>query len=235
MSYDFYNRLRSSLKNNRRYFYYETNVGAGLPIIDTLKHLHQSSDQITKIEGVFSGSLSYVFNTFSTTNRSFTDILSEAKEKGLTEPDPRDDLSGMDVARKLLILAREIGIHAEYHEIEVENLIPKSLRALDDYKSFTAASTEINTHFKQIKDALSNQQALRYVGKLDTQKRKLQVALQIVDQSNPLIQVKNADAIFAIYTKGYGDQPIVVQGAGAGASVTARGVYSDVIRIGMQL
>ncbi len=234
-SYDFYTRLRKEMKDRSRKFYYETNVGAGLPIIDTLKHLYQSSDQITKIRGVFSGSLSYLFNTFSEEELSFSKVLEQAKEKGFTEPDPREDLSGIDVARKLIILAREVGMAAGLEDVQIENLVPESLQELSDYRAFIHRKDELDLHFENIKSELNTHEVLRYVGELNTIAGTLRVSLETVDGSTALGRIRNADSLFEIYTVGYANQPIVVQGAGAGATVTARGVYSDLLRIGREV
>ena len=235
IDYDFYQRLRSLLKNKGRYFYYETNVGAGLPIIDTIKYLKQSFDKITAIRGVFSGSLSYLFNTFSKSNNSFSEILQEAKSLGLTEPDPREDLSGQDVARKLIILAREAGYSARFEEVKIENLIPDNLVELSSFEELMKRRYLLDEHFEKIKSALKKDEVLRYVGTLDVESRSLQVKLIKVEASSALGQIQQADVIFEIYTTSYRDQPIIVQGAGAGATVTARGVYSDILRLGQHL
>ncbi len=227
-----YQEVHKVLKRNGRLFYYETNVGAGLPIIDTLKHLHASADRITKIRGVFSGSLSYLFNTFSRGTKSFSDILEEAKSKGYTEPDPREDLSGTDVARKLIILAREIGLKTDLDQVAIENLIPEALQSCTDFQAFIGNKQTLNAHYEDIRNGLSENETLRYVGEVDCATSKLTVSLVRVPTDSSLGGIKGADAIFEIFTEGYGDLPMVIQGAGAGGSVTARGVYSDLIRIG---
>ncbi|MEQ8244516.1 bifunctional aspartate kinase/homoserine dehydrogenase I [Fulvivirga sp.] len=235
IDYSFYKELRSDLKKRARHFFYETNVGAGLPIIDTLKHLHNSSDQVTRIKGVFSGSLSYIFNEYSVSNKDFSKVLEEAKSKGFTEPDPREDLSGMDVARKLLILAREVGMTCEFEDVEIESLIPEELSNANNYEAFIGQKGILNQHYEEIKNGLGPDEVLRYVGDLDTIAGTLKVSLIKASKNSPLGNIKNADSIFEIYTKGYGEQPMVIQGAGAGAEVTARGVYSDLLRIGFQV
>ncbi|MBL4707916.1 MAG: bifunctional aspartate kinase/homoserine dehydrogenase I, partial [Flavobacteriales bacterium] len=231
-NYTRYKEVQNVIRQRGSLFYYETNVGAGLPIIDTLKHLKESADTITKIRGVFSGSLSYLFNTFSISGRSFAEILLEAKEKGLTEPDPREDLSGLDVARKLIILSREIGLKVELEEVEVENLIPQELIGKASFDSFIAEEHQLNRHYEAIKNKLPEGKVLRYVGDLDVAQQKLKVSLIETDQNSSLGNIKGADSIFEVYTQAYGEQPIVIQGAGAGGEVTARGVYSDLIRMG---
>lgn len=219
-------------KKHGRLFYYETNVGAGLPIIDTLKHLSASADRITKIRGVFSGSLSYLFNTFSVADQPFSEVLEEAKAQGFTEPDPREDLSGRDVARKLIILAREIGIDTDLDKVEVQSLIPEALNAYETYDDFIGARKELDAHYSAVKESLGENEVLRYTGEVDCEKNTLVVSLIRVPKDSSLGGIKGADSIFEIFTEGYGDQPMVIQGAGAGGSVTARGVYSDLVRIG---
>jgi aspartokinase/homoserine dehydrogenase 1 len=234
ISYEFYDNLRLLLKSKSRQFYYETNVGAGLQIIDSLKHLHQSSDNITKIKGVFSGSLSYVFNNYSLSDQSFSEVLQEAKGKGFTEPDPREDLSGTDVARKLIILAREIGLKVEFDDVVIESLVPDELSSIESYDEFISNSDVLDAYFETFRSSLKDHEVLRYTGELDVEKNELKVALIKASKNSPLGNIKNADSIFEIYTESYGDQPIVIQGAGAGAKVTARGVYSDLLRVGLQ-
>lgn len=234
MSYGFYQNLRSLLKQTGRTFLYETNVGAGLPLIDTLRLLHLSGEHIRKIKGVFSGSLSYLFNNFSLREKPFSEILLYAKTSGLTEPDPREDLSGNDVARKLLILAREIGIQAEIEDVEVQNLIPSKLKSIEKWNDFEKHFNKLDQYYAEQLETLPKDKVFRYVGQLETGKG-LSVSLVEAGRSSPLGNISGSDSIFEIYTEAYGDQPIVIQGAGAGAEVTARGVYSDLLRIGSKL
>lgn len=234
VSFEFYHELRQLLTRRGRTFLYETNVGAGLPLIDTLKLLHLSGEHIRKIRGVFSGSLSYIFNNYSKREKPFSEVLLEAKSMGLTEPDPREDLSGNDVARKLLILAREIGEQVEMDDVAVQNLIPEKLREIAEWSEFERHLEEVNEHYRKLLDKLPAGKVLRYVGELETGKT-LKVSLIEADQSSPLGNISGSDSIFEIYTEAYGDRPIVIQGAGAGAEVTARGVYSDLLRIGSKI
>ncbi|MCC9135113.1 bifunctional aspartate kinase/homoserine dehydrogenase I [Pontibacter silvestris] len=234
IAYSFYENLRNDLKRRGKLFYYETNVGAGLPLIDTIKHLHNSSDKIERIRGVFSGSLSYIFNNYSVEDKSFSTVLTEARDKGFTEPDPREDLSGLDVARKLIILAREVGLRTELEEVSVESLVPESLAAIKDYSEFISNKEALDAYFADIKSKLQDDEVLRYVGDLEVDENKLTVSLVKASKNSPLGNIRNADSIFEIYTESYGTQPIIIQGAGAGAEVTARGVYSDLLRIGGQ-
>ena len=229
-----YQELRRLLHTSRKKYLYETNVGAGLPLIDTIRLLHDSGENITKIRGVFSGSLSYLFNEFSVRDEAFHVVLQEAIDKGFTEPDPREDLCGNDVARKLLILARELDLENEFEDVSVENLIPELFRDLSK-EEFLNRLDELNATFSNTKALQKENHVLRYVGELsgDLQqsKAKLDVKLVSVPASSPLGQVKGSDSIFEIFTESYGDHPLVIQGAGAGAKVTARGVLGDVLRL----
>jgi homoserine dehydrogenase/predicted amino acid-binding ACT domain protein len=234
LGYDYYHLLREELGRHQKQYLYETNVGAGLPLIDTIKLLHLSGENITRIKGVFSGSLSYIFNTFSEKEVPFSEIVLEAMSLGFTEPDPREDLSGADVGRKLLILARELELQNELSDVKIENLIPAELRKLPPEEFIE--KMELLDPIMQ--DRKTNQQpghVLRYVGDLhgDLQrdKGKLEVKLISVPKASSLGQVRGSDSIIEIYTESYGKHPLVIQGAGAGAAVTARGVFGDILRI----
>ncbi len=234
VNYNFYKELREKLTKNRKSYLYETNVGAGLPLIDTIKVLHDSGENITRIRGVFSGSLSYLFNSFSVQERPFNEVLQEAIDNGFTEPDPREDLCGNDVGRKLLILARELDLQNEIEDVQIENLIPEKLRE-GSVSEFLGNLEEMNGYYQTIKDNQQENHVLRYIGDLsgDLQQDKgvLEVKLVTVPSSSALGQIQGADAIFEIYTESYGAKPIVIQGAGAGAAVTARGVFGDILRL----
>jgi len=230
LSYDFYQELRTALEINNKKFLYETNVGAGLPVIETIKNLYESGEEIYKIRGVFSGSLSYLFNAFSSEEKSFSEILLEADALGLTEPDAREDLSGKDVARKLLILSREVGLIKEFNDIEIQSLVPKVLNDGITLGQFLESVKILDPIFAENKHSLKKSQVLRYVGELNLQTNELEVKLVQESKATAIGQTKGADAIFEIYTASYGDQPLVIQGAGAGKEVTARGVLSDVLK-----
>ncbi len=229
-----YRSLRKLLAKNTKRYLYETNVGAGLPLIDTIKLLHLSGENITRIKGVFSGSLSYLFNQYSQGSQAFSQVLSEAIDKGFTEPDPREDLCGMDVARKLLILARELDLENELADIDIENLIPESLRS-GSKESFFERLSQLDSPYEARRKSLKQGHVLRYVGDLygdlNQEKGKLEVKLVELPVHSPLGQLKGSDSVFEIYTESYAQQPIVIMGAGAGAKVTARGVFGDLLRI----
>jgi aspartokinase/homoserine dehydrogenase 1 len=234
IDYTFYQELRHKLRKKSKDFLYETNVGAGLPLLDTLKQLHLSGDKIKKIRGIFSGSLSFIFNTFSSTDVSFSSVLIEAIQRGYTEPDPRIDLSGKDVARKVLILARELDFKKELSDVHIHSLIPSSFNDQWTVDEFLQQNKLLDEHYTKQKQALAKDEVLRYVGEL-TESGELVVQLIPVKKQSPLGNLSGADSIFEIYTETYGDKPMVIQGAGAGAGVTARGVYSDLLRIGNKL
>ncbi|OAD90944.1 aspartate kinase [Aequorivita soesokkakensis] len=232
---NFYKELRQKLTSKKRQYLYETNVGAGLPLIDTIKLLHLSGENITRIRGVFSGSLSYIFNTFSEEDRTFSSVLKSAIDKGFTEPDPREDLCGNDVGRKLLILARELDLHNEFEDISIQNLIPKDLRNVSKGE-FLDRLQELDVPFQIKKKNRPKDCVFRYVADLHGDLSKetgaiLTVNLTSVPKNSMLGALKGSDSIFEIYTESYGDNPIVIQGAGAGAAVTARGVFGDILRI----
>ena len=231
ISFSFYQELRKTLKQYQKTYLYETNVGAGLPLIDTIRLLHHSGENITRIKGIFSGTLSYLFNTFSAEDKPFSEVLQHAINSGYTEPDPREDLCGNDVGRKLLILARELDLGNEFTDVKIQNLIPEHLRE-GSVEDFLQRLDEFNAPYQQIKEAQEPDHVLRYVGDLHGDLASTNtVQLESVPRNSALGQVKGADSIFEIYTESYDDNPIVIQGAGAGASVTARGVFGDILRL----
>nr|WP_315219829.1 bifunctional aspartate kinase/homoserine dehydrogenase I [uncultured Flavobacterium sp.] len=234
LSYGFYKELRKALADNQKNYLYETNVGAGLPLIDTIKLLHLSGENITKIKGVFSGTLSYLFNNFSAKEVPFSEILQEAIDNGYTEPDPREDLCGNDVGRKLLILARELDLQNEFEEIDIQNLIPEHLRE-GNVTDFLTKLKEFDPIYEKIKQEQKPNHVLRYIGELSgdlqNDKGNLEVKLVSVPSDTALGGLKGSDSFFEIYTESYGDRPIVIQGAGAGSAVTARGVFGDILRL----
>lgn len=230
-----YSYLRDTLQRHRRSYRYETNVGAGLPLIDNLKLLHLSGERITRIHGLFSGSLSYIFNRLTEEpERSLRSIVEESARLGLTEPDPREDLSGEDVARKVLILVRELDVPAELSDVRWENPVPETLRSLS-LEDFWARFGELEASIEALRATAKPDEVLRYVGDIVwddvRQEATLSAGLRLVSRTSPLGRVSGADSCFEIYTESYGSQPIVIQGAGAGAAVTARGVFGDVLRL----
>lgn len=234
ISHSFYKDLRQELKKYNKQYLYETTVGAGLPLIDTIKLLHESGENITRIRGVFSGTLSYLFNNFSIQNKPFSTIVQETIDKGFTEPDPREDFSGNDVARKLLILARELDLQNEFEDVSVQNLIPTAYLNIT-VENFLNQLQVLDDEFQAIKDNQESGYVLRYIGDLSGDlsqvKGNLEVKLVSIPEDSTLGQIKGSDAIFEIFTESYGEHPIVIQGAGAGAEVTARGVFGDILRL----
>lgn len=211
-------------------FYYETNVGAGLPIIRTLKDLMMSGDRVIRIEAILSGTISFIFNNFKG-NASFHDVVKLAQEKGFTEPDPRDDLSGMDFMRKMLILARDAGHELEQSDIRIQNILPQSCLDAQSVEEFYAELLANNEYFEQIKnEAEASGKVLRYIGKLE--EGKVAITLQMVDDSHPFYMLSGSDNIISFTTDRYKDRPLVVKGPGAGAEVTAAGVFSDIVNVG---
>jgi len=229
-SYAQYLDLKNTARKNNVQFLYETNVGAGLPVISTLQGLINSGDRIDKIEAVVSGSLSYIFNNFDGT-KPFSELVMEAKELGYTEPDPRDDLSGSDVRRKIIILTREAGIAIEPEDVELDPILPESCMNADGIDAFFQALEGENDHFKSlIENAKKEGKVLRFI--TSTQNGKAKIGLQAVGPENPFYSLQMSDNMIVFTTKRYDARPLIVRGPGAGAEVTAGGVFSDIITIG---
>ena len=232
-SQDFYDNLRNWCREKQVHFLYATNVGAGLPIINTLRDLHNTGDKIISIEGVLSGTLSFIFNSYSG-ERPFSEILLEAKNLGFTEPDPRDDLSGQDVARKIVILAREIGIKIDIKDVEIENLVPESLQKVPVAEFLNQVSSLDGLFSKKLAEAKTENKILRYVAKID-QNKKATVKLLNYSVNHPLGRLSGSDNMVIFTTERYNKQPLVIQGPGAGPEVTAAGVFSDLLRLSSYL
>jgi aspartokinase/homoserine dehydrogenase 1 len=218
-----------SLKYNAP-FLYETNVGAGLPIINTLNNLVASGDKVTSIQAVLSGSLNFVFNHFND-KKNFHDVVKQAQFEGYTEPDPRIDLSGVDVARKILILARENGMRMEIEDIENNSFLTKSNLASKSVDDFYETLIKEESHFQNLyASANSKKCRLKYVAEYKNGKAK--VGLREIPEGHPFYNLEGKDNIVMFYTERYPEQPLIVKGAGAGADVTASGLFADIIRIG---
>ncbi|KAF7837050.1 bifunctional aspartokinase/homoserine dehydrogenase 1, chloroplastic-like [Senna tora] len=232
---DQYLRLRALQRQSYTHYFYEATVGAGLPIISTLRGLLETGDRILQIEGIFSGTLSYIFNNFKD-GRLFSEVVAEAKEAGYTEPDPRDDLSGTDVARKVIILARESGVKLELSDIPVESLVPEPLRASASAQEFMQQLPKFDEDMaKKQQEADNAGEVLRYVGVVDVANEKGVVELRRYKKDHPFAQLSGSDNIIAFTTRRYQNQPLIVRGPGAGAQVTAGGVFSDILRLASYL
>jgi aspartokinase/homoserine dehydrogenase 1 len=205
-------------------------VGAGLPVINTMNDLLLSGDNVLSIEAVLSGTLNFIFSSF-TEGKKFSDVVREAKAKGYTEPDPRDDLNGMDVARKILILSRETGLSMELADIKVENLVPEPCRGAMSAEEFLNCLAQYDETFEQLRrDAAAKGEKLRYMAVLDH--GTVKIGLSSVGQSHPFYSLSGSDNIILLTTARYHERPMVIRGPGAGADVTAAGVFADIIRIG---
>jgi len=224
-----YRSLRETARKHQRYFLYETNVGAGLPIIQTLRGLVETGDEIIKIEGVFSGTLSYIFNSLSG-RRPFSEVVREAHSLGFTEPDPRDDLSGVDVARKLIILAREMGLEVEMDAVQVDSMVAEDLRgaSVDEYLQTLGKHDETITGL--LNSARDRGEVLRYVGTIDSN-GNMSAQLRGYPLDHPFASLTGSDNIVSFQTARYNSQPMIVRGPGAGPEVTAGGVFSDLLRL----
>jgi aspartokinase/homoserine dehydrogenase 1 len=229
-AYSQYAAFKSAARTYNVDFYYETNVGAGLPIIRTLKDLMLSGDKVSRIEAILSGTISYIFNNF-TGDRRFHEIVREAQDKGYTEPDPRDDLNGKDFMRKMLILARDAGYPLEERDVVIENMLPDACLAASSVDDFYVELEKNAAYFEDLKQQATNQnKVLRYIGSLED--GKVAITLQMVDPSHSFYILSGSDNIIAFTTQRYKDRPLVVKGPGAGAEVTAAGVFADIINVG---
>lgn len=224
-----YKNLKNLAKKYNASFLFETNVGAGLPIIDTLSNLVASGDKVTSIQAVLSGSLNFVFNNFNSSTK-FHDVVKEAQKEGFTEPDPRIDLSGVDVARKILILARESGYEMNLEDIENDPFLTKANLESGSVDDFFETLIHDEEHFQKLfSSAEANNSQLKYVAEFNNGKAK--VGLKEIPQGHPFYNLEGKDNIVMFYSHRYPEQPIIVKGAGAGADVTASGLFSDIIRV----
>ncbi len=231
-SFDNYKTLKQVSRKYNASFLFETNVGAGLPIIDTLKNLINSGDRVQKIQAVLSGSLNFVFNNFNE-NSTFHDVVAAAQKEGYTEPDPKIDLSGVDVARKILILARESGHQLELEDIANNAFLPEDSLKTDNNDDFYASLTKNEAHFQNIfKEANDKDCRLKYVAEFVD--GKANVGLQHIPSDHPFYNLEGSDNIVLFFTDRYPENPLIIKGAGAGADVTASGIFADVIRIANQ-
>jgi len=227
--YDYYRELQEAAREGSSHYFYETTVGAALPVIQALRDLRETGDRIDTVEGIFSGTLAYLFNTFDG-SRPFSEIVAEARASGYTEPDPRDDLSGMDVARKVIILAREMGDALDVSELEIRSLVPEALQSgsVDD---FLRRLPEYDDDMHRLLDAARAEgKVLRYVGRLQRGGRA-SVDLVQLDGDHPFANINLTDNVVQFVSERYSANPLVIQGPGAGPAVTAAGIFADLLRL----
>jgi aspartokinase/homoserine dehydrogenase 1 len=228
-AYGEYQKLQDARRAAGTHYLYEATVGAGLPVIQTLRDLRETGDEIRRIEGIFSGTLAYLFNTWDG-SQPFSAVVKHAKSLGYTEPDPRDDLSGMDVARKLIILGREIGLRLEMADVNVESLVPGAL-ADCGVEDFLERLTEFDAPMlARLEAARARGHVLRYVGSVGVD-GQAEVGVVELPLTHPFANIALTDNIVCFRTARYDKNPLIVQGPGAGPAVTAAGVFADLLRV----
>jgi bifunctional aspartokinase / homoserine dehydrogenase 1 len=228
-SQEFFDKLHKTADRHNCAFRYETNVGAGLPLIGTMNELVTTGDSVERIEGVLSGTLSYIFNNFDG-SVPFSEIVKTARQKGYTEPDPREDLNGFDVGRKLLILARVAGYKLEFDDVQIENLVPEPARGAKSVDEFFDKLKKHDDEFEALRSkAEAEGKKLCYIARFNNGKPV--VALEKIDSTHPFFNLSGSDNIIALYTRHYNENPMVIQGPGAGANVTAGGIIADFLRV----
>ena len=225
----FYKKIRIMMQKQKKKFYYEANVGAALPIIETIKSMINSGDEIRKIEGVFSGSLSFIFNQYKG-KKSFSQIVKEAKENGYTEPDPRNDLNGRDVLRKLLILARETGVNIDESDVRFKSMLSDADMEITLEAFYQKLESNEEYYKKLYQNAFNAHKKLIYYARFDIE-NGAKIGIEEVDSEHPAYNIQSGDNIFIIYSKRYHRLPLVIKGPGAGAEITASGLYSDFLKL----
>lgn len=232
-SFDYYQQLKEKAKSKNVHFLYETNVGAGLPIISTISQMTSSGDRIIKLEAVLSGSISYIFNTYDG-SLPFSEVVLQAKEKGYTEPDPRDDLSGLDVIRKITILARETGLNIETKDVSISPILNEACLNAASIENFFVELKKMDAYFEEkYKTAESKGKKLRFIAKMED--NKCSVGIESVSSASSFYNLAGSDNMVVIFSQRYHERPLVVKGPGAGADVTAAGVFSEILQIGSQI
>ena len=224
-----YRQLDEARRAGNSRYLYETTVGAGLPIIRTLQDLIQTGDKVKSIEGILSGTLAYLFNLYDG-KTPFSELVTLAREQGYTEPDPRDDLSGKDVARKLVILAREIGLELEVSDVNIESLVPDELNDVDVETYLERIGEQDEQIARRLEEAQKQHKVLRYMARLDGEGNAT-VKLEAVGLDHAFAAIDLTDNIVKFTTRRYSENPLIVRGPGAGADVTAAGIFADLLRL----